>query len=131
MSNNLLLKIANDLCSFCHLGNYLGKFLKKYCSRLLPCQCHVQCLFPNHAQTYTLAMLTSGPMSIAYSRTNMYPCHVNVMLNLYFLLMHKDVPLPCQCHVQCPLPTQAQIRTLAMSTPCLMSIAYSRFYAPA
>ena len=38
MSNNLLLMIASDLFSFCHLGNYLGKFMllgiKKYCSRL-------------------------------------------------------------------------------------------------
>ena len=39
MSNNLLLKIASDLCSNCHLGNYVGKFLlvgiKRYCSLLM------------------------------------------------------------------------------------------------
>ena len=38
VSNNLLRKIASDLCTFCNLGNYLGKFLllgiKRYCSRL-------------------------------------------------------------------------------------------------
>ena len=38
MSNNLLLKIASDLYTFCHLRNYLGKFLLlgiiRYCTRL-------------------------------------------------------------------------------------------------
>ena len=70
-------------------------------------------------------MLTSGPMSIAYSRTNMYPSHVNHRSDVHCLLTHKHVPLPCQCHAQSLFLTHAQRRTLAMSMSCSMSIAYS------
>ena len=102
------------------------------------------------AYSDTHAPTTPCPMSIAYSHTNTHHYHVNAMSNFYCLFMHKQAPLPCQRQVQYPLPTphknlpmsrqrhvqfllptHAQTRTLAMSTPCPMSIAYSRFYAPA
>ena len=108
MSNNLLLKVASDLCSYSHLGNYLGKFLlvgiKSCCSRLSRVhKCHLYCFFYNLLTNFHLEHEMFFYRSAIFHRTSQrYECR---SWRSCYILMSSEWSTPSRVslvmHMQC------------------------------